>query len=49
MENIKTSFKNNKFEISSPAWNDILELPDGKYSVSDIPDYFKYTIKKHEN
>ena len=24
------------------------ELPDGSYSVSDIQDYFKYIIKKHE-
>ena len=25
-----------------------LELPDGSYSVSNIHDYFKYIIKKHE-
>ena len=24
------------------------QLPDGSYSVSDIQDYFKYIIKKHE-
>ena len=24
------------------------ELPDGPYCVSDIQDYFKYIIKKHE-
>ena len=23
-------------------------MPDGSYSVSDIQDYFKYIIKKHE-
>ena len=28
--------------------NDKFELPDGSYSVSDVQDYFKYIIKKHE-
>ena len=40
--NIKSSYKNNKFKISAPTWNDEFELPDGSYSVSDIQDYFKY-------
>ena len=46
-KNIKSSYNNNKFEISAPAWNDKLELLDGLYSVSDIQDYFKYILKKH--
>ena len=25
-----------------------IELPDRSYSISGIPDYFKYIIKKHE-
>ena len=29
-------------------WNEIFELPDRLYSVSDIQDYFKYIIIKHE-
>ena len=29
-------------------WNDKFELPNRSYSVSDIPDYFQYIIKKHE-
>ena len=45
--NIKSSYDNNKFEISAPAWNDKFELPDGSYSVSDIQDYFEYILKKH--
>ena len=45
--NIKSSYNNNKSEISAPAWNDEFELPDGLYSVSDIQDYFKYILKKH--
>ena len=30
------------------TWNDELELPDVSDSVSDIQDYIKYIIKKHE-
>ena len=46
-KNIKKSYKNNKFKISVPTWNEEFELPDGSYSVSDIQDYFKYIFKKH--
>ena len=45
--NIKSSCNNNKFKISTPAWNDKFELPDGSYFVSDIQDYFEYVFKKH--
>ena len=45
---IKRSYKNNKFKISAPAWNEEFELPDESYSVSDIQDYFEDIIKKHE-
>ena len=44
-ENIKKPYKNNKFKISAPTWNEEFELPDGSYSVSDIQDYFKYIFK----
>ena len=37
-KNIKNLYKNNKFKISAPAWNDKFELPDGSYSVSNIQD-----------
>ena len=47
-KNIKKSYKNNKFKILGPTWNEEFELPDGSYSASDIPDYFKYILKKHE-
>ena len=46
-KNIKSSYNNNKFKISTPAWNDKFKLPDGSYSVSDIQDYFEYILKKH--
>ena len=45
-KNIKISYNNNKFKISTPTWNDKFELPDGSYSVSDIRDYFEYILKK---
>ena len=44
-KNIKKSYKNNKFKISAPTWNEEFELPDGSYSVSDIQDYFEYSLK----
>ena len=46
-KNIKSSSNNNKSKISAPTWNDEFELPDGSYSVLDIPDYFEYVLKKH--
>ena len=47
MENIKSSYNNNKFKISAATWNDEFELPDRSYSISDIQDYFEYILKKH--
>ena len=29
-------------------WNEDFKLPDEPYSVSDIQDYVKYIIKKHQ-
>ena len=46
-KNIKSSYNNNKFKISTPTWNDKFELPDGSYSVLDIQDYFEHILKKH--
>ena len=46
-ENIKSSYNNNKFKISTPTWNDEFELPDGSYFVSNIQEHFEYLLKKH--
>ena len=46
MENMKKSYRNNKFKIPAPVWNDKFELPDGSYSIADIQDCFEYIIKK---
>ena len=46
-KNVKSSYNNNKFKISTPTWTEEFELPDGSYSVSDIQDYFEYILKKH--
>ena len=45
-KNVKSSYNNNKFKISAPAWSEDFKLPDG-FSVSDIQDYFEYILKKH--
>ena len=44
-KNIRTQYKNSKFKIIAPTWNDEFELPDGSYSVSDIQDHIEYIIK----
>ena len=48
MEKYKKTVQNNKLKITATTWNDDFELADGSYSVSDIPDYIEYIIKKHE-
>ena len=45
-KNIKSFDNNNKFKISTLTCNDKFELPNGSYSVSNIPDYFEYISKK---
>ena len=47
-ENIKKSYKSNKFKLSAPTWNEEFELPIGSYFVSDIQNCFEYIIKKYE-
>ena len=47
LKNIKSSYNNNKFKISSSTWSDEFKLPDGSNSISDIQDYFEYILKKH--
>ena len=44
-KNIRQQYKNNKLNMMASTQNDELELADGFYSVSDIWDYIKYTIK----
>ena len=47
-KDIKKSYKNSKFKISAPTWNEEFELPDGSYSLPDTQDYFEYILKKYE-
>ena len=47
-KNVKSIYKNNKLNISTPTWNETFDLPDGSYNISEIQDYFEYIIKKHE-
>ena len=46
-KNVEKSYKNNKFKISAPTWNEEFGLPDGSYFISDIQGYFEYILKKH--
>ena len=45
MEKCKKSYKNNKFKTSAPTENEVFELSDESYSISDIQDYFEYILK----
>ena len=47
-KNIKPEYNNNKIKISAPTWNESFDLPDDSYSISDIQDYFEYSIKKYK-
>ena len=47
-KNVKSTYNNNKFKISTPTWNETFDLPDGSYNMSEIQDYIKYIIRKHE-
>ena len=46
-KNIKSSYNNNEFKISTTTWNDEFKLRDESNSISDIQDYFQYILKKH--
>ena len=43
---MKKSYKNSKFKIYAPKWNEEFEIPYWSYSISDIQDYFEYIFKK---
>ena len=47
-KNVKSIYKNNKFKISAPTWNETFDLPDGSYNIPAIQNYLEYIIKKHE-
>ena len=47
-KNVKLIYKNNKFKISAPTWNETFNLPDRSCNISTIQNYFEYIIKKHE-
>ena len=47
-KNVKSTYNNNKFKLSAPTWNEIFDLPDGSYNISEIQDYIEYIIKNHE-
>ena len=44
-KNIKKSYKNNKFKISAPTWNEEFELPDILYQI--FKTILSISSKKH--
>ena len=44
-KNVKSTYNNNKFKISTPTWNETFDLLDGSYNISEIQDYIEYIIK----
>ena len=44
-QNVKSEYKNNKFQISSPIWDETFDISNGSYNIPDIQDYFLYIIK----
>ena len=48
-KNIKSEYKNYKYKILAPTWNDTFDLLDGSYSINGIQDYCKFIIQKHQN
>ena len=47
-KNVKSIYKNNKFKISAPTWNETFDLPDGSYNIPAIQSYLEYIIKKYK-
>ena len=47
-KNIKSEYDNNRFKTSALTWNDSFDLRGRYYSISEIQDYTKFFIKKHE-
>ena len=47
-KSVTKSYRNNKFKISAPTWNEEFELADRWYSVSDIQDCFEYILENVE-
>ena len=47
-QNVKSEYKNNKFKITEPTWDQTFDLPNGSYTITYIQDCFLYILKKHE-
>ena len=35
-KNVKSTYNDNKFKISTPTWNETFDLSDGLYNISEI-------------
>ena len=45
---MKRLYKNNRFKISAPSWNEQFQLSDGSYYVLGIQAYYEHIIKNHQ-
>ena len=45
---INSKYNNNKLKIPGPTWSETFDLPEGSYTIPDIPDCFLKMIQKHE-
>ena len=45
-QNVKEEYKNNKFKLIGPTWDETFDIPDGSYTITDIQDYFFTLFKK---
>ena len=44
-QNVKEDYKNNKFKMTAPTWDETFDLPDGPYTIADTQDYFFTSLK----
>ena len=44
-QNIKEGYKNNRFKLGAPTWDETFDLPDGSYTIADIQDFFCTLLK----
>ena len=47
-KNVQSEYKNNKFKITAPTWDETFDLPDESYNIQQIQDYFESIMKKYE-
>ena len=47
-QHVKSEYRNIKFKLTGPTWDETFDLPERSYTITDIQDYFLHIIKRHE-